>query len=191
MRTTKKEHPTAGKSARKTKEKNLEPQQLEEKQLKRFDELERFCVSAVTLGKLTELTPNSIQLKAKEGKLTRNQDRTFDLVPNLVAIVKELRQTSSKGGRPAETSGEAEYWRAAKLREQSMEGRRQIAEEIIEAILRGWRGIAEAWLQRCRPEAREDVRQLFADFERVAATITIEDAGADDGSDDAEEVDNG
>lgn len=191
---TKKEADHAKKSGGKRKAKIAEPQEITQKQLKRFDELETVSVSAVTLGKIVDLTAQGIQLKAKEGKLKRNEDKTFPLVASVLALFQELRQNgAARGGRPRdEGTSEADYWRAAKLREQTQEGRRQIAEEIMDAILRTWRAIGEKWLDACRPESREDIKKLFADFESVAGSISIDDTTtAMDDDEDEREDENG
>lgn len=154
--------------------------------LARFDELQALAVNGSTLARLLDTSPQAVALMVRQGKIKRNADRTFPLASTVTEVVKLQRLHSGKGGRPKEEGSETDYWRAARLREQTMEGRRQIAEELVEAIIRAWRQIAEAWLERCTPKARDEVRRLFGSFDEIARAACA-DAAAEE---EEEEEDN-
>lgn len=153
----------------------------------------RLRVSGSELARLLGVTPAAITQGVDAGRFRRDAVGRYALGTNVPQYCQSLReaQVSRDAG---EQKAETDYWRAARLREQTIEGRRQIAEELADAIVSAWRAVGDKWLKNCTSSARDDFRRLFGSFDEIARSACAEVASEvedgddeDDGEGDAEQ----
>ena len=142
----------------------------------------RLRVSGSELARLLGVTPAAITQGVDAGRFRRDAVGRYALGTNVPQYCQSLRDAQASRDT-GEQKAETDYWRAARLREQTLEGRRQIAEELADAIVSAWRAVGESWLERCTPAARDDFRRLFGSFDDIARSACADAAAKEEEED--------
>lgn len=133
-------------------------------------------VSATEMAELLDMTAVNVGALVKRGRLTRNADGTYNVGPTLRQYINNLRNRNEKESQAKEGEKETEYWRAAKLRQQSNEGRAAICEELLDTLLKVWRAAGGKVRAGLDDEAmRSFADGLFEGFENAVKTLDIMD----------------
>lgn len=133
-------------------------------------------VSAASMADLLDMTTMNVGRIAKQGKITKNPDGSFTVGPCVKSYIESLRHRNEVEKEAKADGQETEYWRVAKLKQQSNEGRSQIADEILASLLTVWRTAGERLMEQVKDaKTLEFLRMLFTGFEDVAKSININD----------------
>ena len=129
-------------------------------------------LTANQMASLLGLTPQALGAAAKKGTLERDAEGKFELAKTVRAYCENLRNRND-AERSASTEGaEFEFWRTQKVKQQSLEGRSQICEEILSTLLKLWRGVGEKIQGQLAPGLVSDsIKKIFDSFEEMARGI--------------------
>ena len=144
-------------------------------------------VSAASMADLLDMTNMNVGRIAMGGKIPKNDDGTYTVGPCVKSYIESLRNRNEKESQAKAEGQETEYWRVAKLKQQSNEGRSQIADEILSSLLTVWRTAGEKLVEQVKDsKTLEFLRMLFGGFEDVVKNIDINDLAGEQ-EDEAEE----
>ena len=134
--------------------------------------LSEMCVTTGELADLFGVDAAAISQMCRRGTLTcRREDKKFMLVDAVHEYCTALRW-HYKQPEASSSGAEFEYWRTAKVKQQSLEGRSQICEEIMATLLKLWRGVGEKIQGQLAPGLVSDsIKKIFDSFEEMARGI--------------------
>ena len=136
------------------------------KQQSKTADLLRLRVSGSDLARLLGITPAAITQGVDQGRFRRDAVGRYQLGTNVPAYCQSLRE-SRRAESADDQKAELDYWRAKKLKQETLEGRREIADQIIDRILARLRAACDRLHRACsrHPDTAEAVRALAEELE--------------------------
>ena len=160
-------------TAKKTQPKSGKSKDLQPAKTAKID-VSALVVSATQMAELLGMTAQNVGALAKRGKIRKNADGTYTVGDTVRAYCEALRGRNAEESKAKESGQETEYWRAAKLRQQSNEGRAEICEELLATLLTVWRATGvELAKMATNGECRNTIEQIFAGFADAVAKLDM------------------
>lgn len=133
-------------------------------------DLLRLRVRCTELAALLGITPSAITQGTDAGRFRKDAIGRYQLGTNVPAYCQSLRE-SRRAENADDQKAELDYWRARKLRQEVLEGRQEIADQITTAILNRLRQACERVRLACasHPDAADAVRALADELEAQGA----------------------
>ena len=146
----------------------------------------RLRVSGSELARLLGITPAAITQGVDAGRFQRDAVGRYALGTNVPQYCQSLRE-SRRAENSDDQKAELDYWRARKLRQEVLEGRQEIADQIASTILERLRQACERLRQACaaHPDTADAVRALADELEAQGAVAV--DAAENTEPEEAEE----
>ena len=149
----------------------------------------RLRVSGSELARLLGVTPAAITQGVDAGRFRRDAVGRYALGTNVPAYCQSLRD-ARRNENSDDQKAELDYWRARKLRQEVLEGRQELADQIASTILDRLRQACERLRIACaaHPDTADAVRALADELEAksgAALDALEEPEAATDGEEDA------
>lgn len=148
-------------------------------------------LSAAELGEIVGCSPQNLGQLVKAGKLNRMSNGQYAVVPAIKEYCDILRGRNEQERDAKSDGAELEYWKTQKVKQQSLEGRTQICEELLATLLQVWNQVGERFQAMTTDQkTKEHIRQIFDSFEDVARSVNLTDIEQEnevEGGDDATE----
>ena len=130
----------------------------------------RLRVSGSELARLLGVTPAAITQGVDAGRFRRDAVGRYALGTNVPQYCQSLRDAQARRDE-GDQKAELDYWRARKLRQEVLEGRQELADQIASTILDRLRQACERLRQACaaHPDTADAVRALADELEAQGA----------------------
>lgn len=129
-------------------------------------DLLRLRVRCSELAALLGITPSAVTQGTDAGRFRKDAVGRYQLGTNVPAYCQSLRE-SRRAENSEDQKAELDYWRARKLRQEVLEGRQELADQISSTILDRLRQACERLRQACtaHPDTADAVRSLAEELE--------------------------
>ena len=129
-------------------------------------DLLRTRVSGSELARLLGITASAVTQGVHAGRFRCDALGRYTLGTNVPQYCQSLREAQSRRD-DGDHKAELDYWRARKLRQEVLEGRQELAEQIASTILERMRVACERLRQACalHPDTAYAVRALADELE--------------------------
>ena len=148
------------------------------KQTAKQSDILRLRVSGSELARLLGITPAAITQGVDAGRFRCDAVGRYALGTNVPQYCQSLRDAQARRD-DGDQKAELDYWRARKLRQEVLEGRQELAEQIASTILERLRQACERLRTACasHPDTADAVRSLADELEAQsgAALDTLEE----------------
>lgn len=126
----------------------------------------RLRVFGSELARLLGVTPAAITQGVDAGRFRRDAVGRYALGTNVPQYCQSLRDAQARRD-DGDQKAELDYWRARKLRQEVLEGRQELADQIASTILDRLRQACERLRQACaaHPDTADAVRTLSDELE--------------------------
>ena len=132
--------------------------------------LSEMCVTGSELARLLGITASAVTQGMHAGRFRCDALGRYALGTNVPQYCQSLREAQSRRD-DSDHKAELDYWRARKLRQEVLEGRQELAEQIASTILERLRQACERLRQACaaHPDTADAVRALADELEAQGA----------------------
>ena len=133
-------------------------------------DLLRLRVRCSELAALLGITPSAVTQGTDAGRFRKDAVGRYALGTNVPAYCQSLRE-SRRAENSDDQKAELDYWKARKLRQEVLEGRQAIADQIASTILERLRQACERLRQACamHQDTADAVRALADELEAQGA----------------------
>lgn len=142
-----------------------------------IDDFARLRGNAAELARWLGTSASAISQGITAGRFRPDAAGLFWLRRTVASYCANLRESREEGASASEIRAELDYWRMRKLRQQVLEGRQEIANEVSNCILDKLKETLLRMREACaaHPDTAQAIRDLADELERTPAP-TIEPA---------------
>ena len=144
-------------------------------------------MSGSDLARLLGITPAAVTQGTDQGRFRRDAVGRYQLGTNVPSYCQSLRD-ARRNENADDQKAEREYWQTQKTKQDVLEGRRKIADQVTERILSQLRQACDRLRQACsrHPDTAEAVRALADELEAQGA-VAVDAAEEPEARTDSEE----